>query len=239
MSGLGEIGFGGKGIPMRAEMKKNLQSSVLVEELGEETRLGRVHALSSVQYSPTPSSYKVKSTGHFLRTFLGSAKKFDPFAFSMTDEAKIAEEAREKTLCVDFAIARTPPRQLNEDPLLPNVSEMLSKCYNRFLYIARCMEMGDELAVWTTLRDGIFSTAHNLTRIHDARTTLSTGSRAFTNRANSENGMIREKIREKMKKEGMKKETFFREGGGLDNPPLQTFTNTTQNSSAYDILQTP
>jgi hypothetical protein len=220
-------------------MRKNLKTSTIVEELGEETRLNRVHALSSVQYIPTSSTYKVKSTGKFLRTFLGNAKKFDPFAFSMTEEAKAAEEAREKTLSVDFTIARSPAQQVGEDPILPNISEMLSKCYNRFLYIARCMETGDEFGVWTALKDGIFSTAHNLTRIHDARVTLSTGSRSYTNRANTENGMLREKVKERMKKEGVRKGFFFREGGGPNNPPLSTFQNITTSFSPYDLLPAP
>jgi hypothetical protein len=177
----------------------------------------------------------VELTEKFLRTFVGEVKKFDPFAFALTSEARSAKKARGKTLCIDFALGSSPPQQIGEDPIIPTVSDMLSKCYNRFLYISTCMEVGDEMAVWTALKDGVFVTAHDLTRIHDGRLTASTGNKLFTNKASSDNGMIREKARERWKKEG-KKGVFFREGGGLGDPPLQPYTNFTSNSGSYDLL---
>jgi hypothetical protein len=233
---LDEIGFSGMGIPLPADMKAKLKSNIVVEESGKETSLGKLHSLSSLRYTPSPTSFKVTSTGEFLKRFLGSSKKFDPFCFALTREAKSAEEAREKTLCVDFVVARSPPRQPNEDPILPNASEMLAKCYNRFLFIARCMEVGDERAVWMTIKDGIFSTAHNLTRVHDARMTISTGSRSYTNKASSDDGMIREKTRKRLRKENARKDGFFQLGGGRNNPPVQSYQSSVTDFNTYDIL---
>jgi hypothetical protein len=217
-------------------MKAKLKSNIVVEELGKETKLNRLHAASSLRYTPSASQFKVISTGNFLKRFLGNTKTFDPFAFSMTKEAKSAEEAREKTLCVDFVIAHSPPRQPNEDPILPNASEMLAKCYNRFLIIARAMEVGDERAVWMAIKDGVFSTAHNLTRIHDARMTLSTGSKSFTNKASSDDGMIRKKTQKRLSREAAKKGGFFPAGGGQADPPVQPYYNAITDAASYDIF---
>jgi hypothetical protein len=236
VSVLDELAFGGGGIPMSSSMRRNLRLSTAREEGGKETRLGVTHALSSVQYTPTCTSFKVESTGKFLRKSLASKKSFDPFSFVMTQEAREGEEARGKTLCVDFVLAKPPRQYPGEDPLLPNVSEMLAKCYNKFLFIAKCMEKGDEKAIWSTIKDAIFSTAHNLTRINDSRATLFTGSKTFTSRAHTEEGMIREATKERLRKAGMKKEEFFRLGGGMADPPLNIYQAPSDDITTVDLL---
>jgi hypothetical protein len=219
-----ELGVGGIGVPMSADMKKNLAISEVIAEKGHELRLGINHALSPLQYVPRKCSYPVKSTGSFLRKTLAGDKTFDPFAFEMPKEVRDGEEARHKTLCVDFVIGRTPPLSAGEDPLLYQVAQMLTKCYNKFLFIGRCMEVGDERAVWATIKDAVFSTAHNMTRVNDARAQLVTGSASYTSRMNTGGSLIREKVKERIRKDGVKREGFFREGGGWNDPPQYPYT---------------
>jgi hypothetical protein len=235
VSELEELSVSNTGVPMSSELKQNLRASMLIEEDENQTMLGIFHTLSPIQYYPTPSLFKVKSTGDFLRRSLGKAKKFDPYYFTMTKEAKGGVEAREKTLGVDFVVAQSPPQTSGEDPILPAMSEILSKAYNRLLFIARCMEQGDEKAIWATIRDGVFATAHDLTRINDARVTLATGNKSLTSRGGGETGMIREKTRERIKEMG-RKSPFFRGGGGYDNPPQYTYASLTSDLPAYDFL---
>jgi hypothetical protein len=214
MSELDELGFGGGGVPMQLLMRRNLAVSDAVEEEGQETKLGVKHALSAIQYRPRKSSFKVESTGKYLRKSLGRARTFDPFAYVMTKEARQAEESREKTLCLDFVVAKPVPRVAGESVLLPSVSAMLTKCYNKFLFIAKCMEKGDERAIWAMLKDGVFSTADSLTRIQDLRVEAVTGSSAYSTRASAEVGLIREKAKERWQKTLGKPGSFFRTGGG-------------------------
>jgi hypothetical protein len=220
LSTLDDVGLGGVGgIAMNEAMKGNLRVSAAVQAEGESTKLGVTHSLSSVSYFPKPSEFRVASTGKFLRKSIPKAKKFDPFAFRMTRQARQGEATREQTLEVDFVIANTPPAQPDEDPVLVHVSEMLSKAYNKFLFLARCLEQRDELGAWVTLRDAIFSTAHNLTIVHDARVKRYTGKTSYTSRAVLDSGFIRESVREVMKKSSSRKDTFFQSGGGPSVPP--------------------
>jgi hypothetical protein len=237
ISDIDEIGFGGGGgIPMHPEMRGNLQMSEIVEEKGMECKLGVIHGLSPIQHVPKPSTFKVESTGRFLQKFLGSQKKFDPYLFIMNDEAIQAEEARLKTLSVDFVVAKHLPPTSGERKTHPVVSEMLAKAYNRFLFIARCMERGDERGVWTAIKDGIFATAHDMTRQHDARITTHLGTAAFTSRAVYDSGMIREGVKEKIKRETGKTDLFFPFGGGYPEPPQSSRYPLTSNLSSYNVL---
>jgi hypothetical protein len=237
ISDIDEIGFGGGGgIPMHPEMKGNLQMSEIVEEKGMECKLGVMHSLSPIQYVPKPSTFKVESTGKFLQKSLGSQKKFDPYLFIMSDEAIQAEEARLKTLSVDFVVAKYLPPTSGERKTHPVLSEMLAKAYNRFLFIARCMEKGDERGVWTAIKDGIFATAHDLTRQHDARITTHLGTAAFTSRAVYDSGMIREGVKERIKRETGKTDLFFPFGGGYSEPPQPSHYPFASNLSNYSVL---
>jgi hypothetical protein len=239
VSDLEELGLGGGGIPMPEEMRRNLVLSESVVEKGFETKLGVRHSLSAVQYAPKSNKFAVESAGKYLAKALNNPKSFDPFAFQMTKEAKEGEEAREKTLSVDFTLARPPHQLTNEAPMLPTVSKMLAKCYNKFLFIARCMEKGDERAIWMTIKDAIFSTAHNLTRIHDLRVESATGSNLYTSRANMEGGFIREKVKQNVKKNAVKKDSFFRGEGGFGDPPQQTYSNLGQNIINSNLYSSP
>lgn len=97
------------------------------------------------------------------------------------------------------------------------------------------MEERDERAAWLILKDGIFSIAHDLTKIHDGRLILLTGSTSYTNRAITDNGLVRPKLKNKLKKEGSKKEVFFRVGGGL-NPPHSSNQGPYQDSPDTRLL---
>jgi hypothetical protein len=239
VSALDELELGAGGIPMPKRMRKNLVKSYVVEEKGQELKLGMTHAMSCFLYKPTPSSFKVKSTGDFLKKYLPGESTFDPFAFTMSEEAREGADVRLKTVNVDFVLAKSPPRCVGEDPALPNVSRMLSRCYNRFLQVARCMEKGDELGAWMAIKDGIFGTAHSMTRVNDSRTVLVTGVDVFTSKAITGGGLIREKVKERLKKEGMKKEMFFREGGGRFDPPGATNQTSNPNASLAGIYAGP
>jgi hypothetical protein len=114
------------------------------------------------------------------------------------------------------------------------MSEMLAKCYNKFLFIARCMEQQDEKGVWTIIKDAIFSTAHNMTRVHDARTVLVTGTTLYTNKANTDNGLIREKAKKRIKKEG-RKDPFFPYWGGSTDPPHALNTTIAANLLTFGV----
>jgi hypothetical protein len=239
MSQLEELSFNQGGVPMPEEMRKNLIMSEAVEESSMETKLGMWHSLSSVKYNPSKSEYKVKSAGDFLRKSLGKAKTFDPFAFSITKEAKEGEEAREKTLSVDFVVAKPIPKLAGEKKLLPAASELLAKAYNKFLFIGRCMEAGDERGVWTAIRDGVFAMANGLTRVHDARMTTLTGTTSYTTRANLEVGLVRQKVKDKIKKERGKGDLFFRVGGGLGDPPQFIYPSVGPNFISSSVLPPP
>jgi hypothetical protein len=236
LSQLEELGFNEGGIPMPESMRRNLVMTEVVEESYKETELGMLHSLSSVRYNPSKSEFKVRSTGKHLRQLLGKDKTFDPMAFSMTKQAQDSEDAREKTLSVDFVVARPIPRLQGEKKLLPAVSEMLAKAYNKFLFIGRCMEVGDERGVWTMIRDGVFSTANNLTRVHDARMTSLTGSTLYTSRVNMGEGLVRQKVRNRLKKERGKDDIFFRIGGGYGDPPQQTSSTINPNFIPSGLL---
>jgi hypothetical protein len=218
ISELDELGLGGGGIPMVSEMRRNLRANQSIEEARLETRLGIKHALSSIKYYPKPSKCKVKSTGEYLTRYVGSSKNFDPLSFYMSEEAKEGVEAREKTLSVDFVVAKPVPPCANEAKILPGVESMLAKCYNKFLFIGRCMENGDEKSIWTTIKDGILSTAYSMKNTHDLRMRVLTGSDLYSTKNNIEEGMVRERVKERLRKVGLKKESFFREGGGSVTP---------------------
>jgi hypothetical protein len=113
---------------------------------------------------------------------------------------------------------------------------MLAKAYNKFLFIGRCMEVGDERGVWTMIRDGVFSTANNLTRVHDARMTSLTGSTLYTTRGNMGEGLVRQKVRNRLKRERGKDDMFFRIGGGYGDPPQQTLSTINQNFIPSSLL---
>jgi hypothetical protein len=181
------------------------------------------HALSAIQYRPRKSSFKVESTGKYLRKSLRRVRTFNPFAYVMTKEVRQAEESREKTLCLDLVVAKPVPRVAGESVLLLSVSAMLTKCYNKFLFIAKCMEKGDERAIWAMLKDGVFSTADSLTRIQDLRVEVETGSSAYSTRASAEVGLIREKAKERWRKTLGKPGSFFRKGGGTSIPPTLSY----------------
>jgi hypothetical protein len=108
VSDLDELGLGGGGVPLSGYMRRNLSMSEAIQEKGFETKLGVIHSKSSVSYTPRKTSFKVQSTGEYLREALKGETTFDPLAFTMTSEAREGEEAREKTLSVDFVVAQTP-----------------------------------------------------------------------------------------------------------------------------------
>jgi hypothetical protein len=153
----------------------------------------------------------------------------------MSHAAKQAEEVREAFLSIDFVVARPTPQQEGEANMLPVVSNMLAKCYNKFLFIAKAMEVGDEVAIWTTIKDAVLSTAHNMTRIQDARIEQVTGSLAYTTKGSMENSLIRDKVKERLVKSGIKKESFFRVGGGSANPPNQNGQGLNTNLTSINV----